>query len=395
MLDSFGRGLRMIWASIKMGLQDQRLLLPSILTVFTNFFFGILLFFFGEENYGGQIAKLVSGNAGASGAAGVPGIASMAGAAGIAGMPGMAGMAGASGMASGMATGMARNIAHAPQQMMHNHAGNIMNHANNMMNLSNVNGPFDMSGFQALGGEFGEALFSQNSLIVLLLVSAWWLTNRFLEGVTTALTYSHLTEGPGSGRFSLACRAVFESLPAILILGVVTFLARNIAKWLRHKRGTGVLGMGVNFLASIVEMFWTLAGHLILPSIVIEGTSFVGAMKRADRIASGNLLTIGVGEVGVDGICRFVSWLVYIAGASAAGGIVYLAMYHHITIAPALIGVGAVLWGLVAIVVTSFSIYIRAAFYTCLYVWAIEAESVAATERVHVRAPAPLAHALA
>jgi hypothetical protein len=142
-------------------------------------------------------------------------------------------------------------------------------------------------------------------------------------------------------------------------------------------------------------MFWTLAGHLILPSIVIEGTSFVGAMKRADRIASGNLLTIGVGEVGVDGICRCVSWLVYAAGAASAGSIVYLAMYHHITIAPPVILAGVVLWGIVAIVITSFSIYIRAAFYTCLYVWAIEAESVAATERQHVRAPAPLAHALA
>jgi hypothetical protein len=366
MLDSFGRGLRMIWASIKMGLKDKRLLLPSILTVFTNFFFGILLFLFGEEKVGGSIGGAVA----SGGMPEIPGIGKLP-------IPALGGAA------------QHMGVGHGTQQLMQ-HA-----HASNIMNMGAVNGPLDMSGFHAMSSQVGDSLFSQNSLIVMCLLSAWWLTNRFLEGVTTALTYSHLTEGPGSGKFSVACKAVFESLPAIIILGVVTFIARNLAKWMRNKRSSGVFGMGLNFLSGIVEVFWTMAGHLILPSIVIEGSSFVGAMKRADRIAQGNLLTIGVGEVGVDGICRLVSWLVYIAGAGAAGAIAYLAVIQHIVIPGPAIAVGAAVWGMVAIVVTSFSIYIRAAFYTCLYVWAIEAESVAHTERVHVRAPAPLAHALA
>ena len=370
MLDSFGRGLKMIWASIKMGMKDQRLLLPSILTVFTNFFFGILLFLFGEDKVGGSVGNAVSSGAG-----------------GVAKIPGMPAIPGLGNL--GAMGGAVKQLGHSPQQLMQ-HA-----HASNIMNMGALNGPLDMSGFHAMGAQVGESLFSQNSLIVMCLLSAWWITNRYLEGVTTALTYSHLTEGPGSGKFSVACKAVFESLPAIIVLGIVTFVARNLAKWLRYKRSTGVFGMGVNFLAGIVEVFWTMAGHLILPAIVIEGSSFVGAMKRADRIAQGNLLTIGVGEVGVDGICRLVSWLVYMAGAGAAGLVAYLGVIQHIPIAPFAIAVGALLWGIVAIVVTSFSIYIRAAFYTCLYVWAIEAESVAHTERVHVRAPAPLAHALA
>ncbi len=373
MLDSFGRGLKMIWASIKMGLKDQRLLLPSVLTVFANFFFAILLFGFGEEKLSANLP-------------------------GLPGLPGLTGASAPSAMA-----GMARGIAHNPQHLLrHGHQPGIMNLAGagsvqpgNIMDLSGVNGPLDMSGFQAMGAQVGDVIFSQNTLIVLGLLCLWWLTNRFLEGVTTALTYSHLTDGPGSGKFSLACRAVFESLPAIIVLGICTFIARNLAKWMRYKRGTGMFGIGVNFLAGIVEVFWTLAGHLILPAIVIEGTSFVGAMKRADRIASGNLLAIGVGEVGVDGICRFVSWIVYLVGAGAAGLVVYLKMFQHTPIPPAVIGLSAVAWACLAIVVTAFSIYIRAAFYTCLYVWAIEAESVAHTERVLVRPPAPLAHALA
>ncbi|MFX4864939.1 hypothetical protein ABTB62_19355, partial [Acinetobacter baumannii] len=91
-------------------------------------------------------------------------------------------------------------------------------------------------------------------------------------------------------------------------------------------------------------------GHLILPAIVIEGSSFIGALKRADRIASGNLLTIGVGEVGVDGICRFVSWLTYLAGV-ALGGAAYYATTQHIPIPPALIGLGVMGWMAAVIVV--------------------------------------------
>src|SRR4030095_3809104 len=182
----------------------------------------------------------------------------------------------------------------------------------------------------------------------------WWLTNRFLEGVTTALVYSHLTEGKGSGTFSQACGAVFQSFPAIIVLGLVTLIAKRIAGWLRNKRNGGFLGFGFNFLAGIVEVFWTLAGHLILPAIVIEGTSFWGGLKRADKIASGNLLTICVGEVGVDVICQLTTWLLYSAGMAGFGYAWYAKIgWQH----PAVIAFGVV-WALSVVVVTALSIYI-------------------------------------
>lgn len=342
----------MIWSSIKMGMQDQRLLWPSILTVFTNFFFGFILIFFGEQ----KIPGMVSANASE---------------------------------VSGHAARNSHHLLHqAPQTLQHLDPAKLLN-------MGSVNGPLDMSGFQALSGQVSDVVTSQASLGVMGILAVWWLTNRFLEGVTTALTYSHLTEGPGSGRFLTACRAVAESLPAIIMLGAVTFIARNIAKFMRKKRGSGIFGFGIDFLAGVVEVFWTLAGHLILPAIVIEGSSFVGALKRADRIASGNLLTIGVGEIGVDGICRMASWFTYLVGVSLGGAAYYLHAFQGVTIPPALIGMGVLSWGFMVILVTSFSIYIRAAFYTCLYVWAIESEAVAATERVRVAPPGPLAAALA
>jgi hypothetical protein len=350
MFESFGRGFRMIWASIKMGWQDKRLLLPSILTVFTNLIFGTLLVLQGMERVQHPAAP------------------------GATGMPGMPGMTGMPGMG-------------APAMPTHGLLQHGQHQIGQIVGMTGLNGPLDQSGFSALSG-----FANTESMIVFgSLMAMWWLTNRFLEGVTTALVYTHLTEGSGSGKFGQACSAVLSSLPALAMLGIATFIAKKLAGWLRDRKGSGVFGFGFSFLASVVEVFWTLAGHLILPAIVIEGTSFVGGLKRADKIAQGNLITIGVGEVGVDAICKGFSYLVYLAGM---GGFGY-AYYIHMPFTAPIVVIGGLLWAALVVLVTAMSIYIRAAFYTCLYAWAIDAEAVQATERVRVKPPEALAAALA
>jgi hypothetical protein len=306
MFSSAFKGLKMIFASLKMAVQDINLVLPSVLTVFSNLGFGVLLLL------------------------------------------------------------KARELASVP----------------NVMQMGTLNGSFDPSGFGYLAG-----YINQKSVLVFAgLIIAWWITNRFLEGVTSMLVYAHLTQGSSSGRFLSSCAAVFASLPAILVLGAATFVARRLAGFLQRFRG-GLFGL----LGSMFSIFWTMAGHLILPAVVIEGTSFIGGLKRAEQIASGNLIAIGVGEVGVDGLCRFFSWLTYLAGA---GGFAY-AMYHAIPLNSQAALLGAVVWALVVVAVTALSIYLRAAFFTCLYVWATDAEAVHASERTGVRPPSPLATALA
>lgn len=331
MLESFGRGLKMIGASIRMGWRDKRLLMPSFLTVLTNFFFGTLLllqgigFFQGNASTGQHIAK-----------------------------------------GSHMLLRQIQN--------------------GNWTQVGGLNGAFDQGGW-------GAQSFSGNgecAWLAAAILAVWWLTNRFLEGVTTGLVYSHLTEGPGSGKFSIACQAVFASMPAIIWLGFVTFLCKTIASWLRGKQSPGVFGFSLGFLANLVQVFWTLAGHLILPAIVIEGSSFWGALKRADKMASGNLLTIGFGEVGVDALFSGITWLLGACGV----GVFYFAFAQGF-LQTALFAMAACVWAFSVILITAISIYIRAAFYTCLYVWAIEAESVTEMERRHIRPPAPLAAALA
>jgi len=334
MFDSIGRGFRLIWASIKMGWHDKRLMLPSIITVVSNIFFAILLYLQAKTSFGGksEVANKF--------------------------------------MAQG--------------QSLLQGGGN----AHGFAGLTGLNGPMDPTGLGA--GMSGVS--SENAMAVTGILCVWWLTNRFLEGVTTALVYSHLTEGRGSGKFGAAASAVFTSLPAIIMLGLVTLIAKRIAGWLRNKQGAGgMFGFGFNFLAGIIEVFWTLAGHMILPAIVIEGTSFWGALKRADRIAQGNLLTIGVGEVGVDVICRVTSGIVYAIGLGGFG----LAYFAQMSVTSPAMVITGIAWAALVLVITALSIYIRAAFYTCLYVWAITAEEVEEAMRAEIAPPAPLAAALA
>jgi len=335
MFESIGRGWKMIAASIRMGWQEKRLLLPSFLTVLGNFIFISLLFCQGMLFMHGQ---------------------------------------------PGTSQHIAANSHHLLQHLQ----------PNQLTQIGGLNGIFDQSGWGTEDMDWASG--SQAGWLALLIITLWWLTNRFLEGVTTALVYSHLTEGPGSGKFSIACQAVFASLPAIIWLGLATFIARTIARSLRGKQAAGaaVFGFSLSFLASLVQVFWTLASHLILPAIVIEGTSFWGALKRADKMASGNLLTIGFGEVGVDAICTGIFWLV--ASCGIAG--FYYAQTQGILLSPLCL-TAACAWIVLVILITAMSIYIRAAFYTCLYVWAIEAEAVTEMERHHIRPPAPLAQALA
>jgi hypothetical protein len=231
----------------------------------------------------------------------------------------------------------------------------------------------------------GEVCWSAAALF-----AVWWLINRFLEGVTTAMVYSHLTAGPKSGKFSLAARAVLDSAWALILLGVTTFIANRIARFLKNRQGATTMGFGLGFLAGIIQIFWTLAGHLILPAIVIEGCGFMAALKRADKIASGSLLTIGFGEVGIDKVGDFSTALMGALGIGIFGYAYTSGMLGSMLFLSA-----AFAWVCLVVVMTASFMYIRSAFYTCLYVWAVESEAATVTERRKVAPPAPLAAALA
>lgn len=215
MLESFTRGFRMIWASIKMGWQDKRLMIPSILTVFTNALFSCIFFLDGIKQMGRQ----------------------------------------AGGVAGAMTQGGAAHGAHGPavgaNMPTHGMLGGVPS-AGSVGQMLNLNGRSDMSGVESFNFDALAGLFTtDNIIIVTSLMMVWWLTNRIMEGITSALVYSHLTDGKGSGKFSEAISAVFQSLPAIIVLGMVTLIAKKIAGFLRKGNHGGFLGAGFNMLAGM------------------------------------------------------------------------------------------------------------------------------------------------
>jgi hypothetical protein len=321
-----------------MGWQDKRLLLPSLIMVFTNFLFGILLLY-----QGSLVVQKAHGGG---------------------------------------------------QPVLSHHRSHHLNGQSPLNSLdfgkiaqmNGLNGTFDQSGWasQTVSGSAENVFWGAT------IAGLWWLTTMFFEGVTIALVYSHLTEGPRSGNFLIASEAVLASMPAIIQLGIVTVIAKRIVGFLRGKRGAGPFGISFGFFVGMIQVFWTIAGHLILPAIVIEGLSFWGALKRADKVASGSLLTIGFGEVGVEAISGACTWGVGLIGAAGLGYAAYLGLAQS-----SIFLLAALIWACLAVVVIASFLYIKAAFYTCLYVWAIEAEAATVHERDEIRPPAPLAHALA
>ncbi len=322
----------MILASFELGLNDPRILIPSFVMVFMNFFYCALLLIQCKLKVGPQVETY--------------------------------------------ATGFHKLT---PHTFSHSQTLHAVSHAANSGAFENFNPSL-----------LGQYFNLQDCFVYLAIIATWWLTNIILEGITTAMVYTNLTEGPNKASFGLALQGVLQSLPALIVLGLVTLVAKRLVGWLRHHRGSGVLGFGIDFIAGIVEVFWTMAGHLILPAIIIEGNSFWDAMKRADQIAQGNIITIGFGEVEVEGLCKIMNFFIMVmAGISA------LSMYFNHPQLQSLAFVGSVvMWASLVVGSAALTIYLRCAFYACLYVWAIEAEQVPSTNRNSIAPPGPLAQAM-
>jgi len=136
-------------------------------------------------------------------------------------------------------------------------------------------------------------------------------------------------------------------------------------------------------VGGIVDRVWAVLTFLILPAIVLEDLPLTKAANRARDLHARGLLGIAVGEIGVVLLSKVIGFI----GALAAAGIgVWL--FFAGAIGPVLaIAAGA----LVLAVVMAFTSYIRTAYYTCLFLWAVETET--AGEQAVV--PRPIATALA
>jgi len=137
-------------------------------------------------------------------------------------------------------------------------------------------------------------------------------------------------------------------------------------------------------LASLVDSAWTVLSYLLMPIIMIEDVGMGAALRRAKEIHSRGLLQLAVGEVGLRAIAGLSAFAV--VGVLGLAG--FLIMPHSL---PGIIALGSVA-ALLLVAIGVLNAFARGAYYTCLYLWAVEVERAGDPARAMV--PAPLATAL-
>jgi hypothetical protein len=198
----------------------------------------------------------------------------------------------------------------------------------------------------------------------------------FFNGVTVNMVAVQL-EG-GTPRVGEGAKAAAKNIVAIVFLSLVSTIVDQIVRAVREE--SGLVG---RILAGIVQAVWTTVTFLLLPAIIIEDAGFVQAMKRVRALHKNNLLLIGVGEVGV----RAVSGLIGLVWSLLIFGVVYAA-FSVIGGTGALV-LSLVVGGALFAAFVAFATFVRMAYYTCLYLWAVD------VERKGESAPAPLPLAIA
>ncbi len=213
---------------------------------------------------------------------------------------------------------------------------------------------------------------------VILIVAAFvgYLVTYFFTAMTVHLVDVHL-RGEDAQLGSAFADSV-RNFGGITALAVATLVVSLIASAIRGNQRRGLRDMA----ADTVERGWLAITYLLLPIMILEDIPFMRAADRARALHRHNLLQIVVGELGLMLTARVISFTVTIIGIGAAVGMFFLA--------PVLLPLGIGIALLLFVLASAFTAYVRTAFYTCLYLWAVAMETVSED----VPAPAPLQPAL-
>lgn len=198
----------------------------------------------------------------------------------------------------------------------------------------------------------------------------------FFNGMTVNMIDVHLKGGTPS--VAEGAKDAAKNFGAIVFLSIISTVVDQIVRAIRSE--SSIVG---RLVAGVVEAVWTTMTFLLLPAIIIEDAGFGQAMKRVRALHKGNMLLIGLGEVGVRGVTGLIGFLWFLL----IFGVVY-ASFSVVGGTPALVISFVVGGGMFALFV-AFSTYLRMAYYTCLYLWAAD------VERQGQSAPAPLPLAIA
>ncbi len=198
----------------------------------------------------------------------------------------------------------------------------------------------------------------------------------FFCGITVNMIDYHLRGG--EPKVGAGAKVAGKNFLALVYLAIVSSIIDTFARMARSE--DSIFG---RIIAGIVESIWTTLSFLLLPAIIIENAGFGDAMKRVRALHKGNMLLIGLGEVGVRGVTGLIGFLWFLL----IFGVIYLDVTLLHGTAAAIVGVTVA--GSMFALYAAFSTYLRMAYYTCLYLWAIDVEKQGA------EAPAPLPLAIA
>jgi len=203
----------------------------------------------------------------------------------------------------------------------------------------------------------------------------------FFQGMTVNMVDAHLEGNEVS--VSEAFRDARQNFLAIVFLAVISTIVSILTRAIRgDDEGAGsIVG---RIVAGIIESVWTVLTFLMLPAIIIEDIGIRDALSRVRALHKGNLLLVGVGEVGVRAISNLLGFVVTLAIV----GVVYVSLEVVGGTAGTVMAIG--LGGTMLALFTAFSIFVRMAYYTSLYLWAVKVEK----EGADAPAPLPLARAL-
>ena len=219
--------------------------------------------------------------------------------------------------------------------------------------------PRDASDVERRGNESKTRKYVQYAFDAAAVFGALFI-NYFFTAMTISLVHAHLMGK--DARVGEALGVVTRRIGGIFLLAVVATLVEIAASLARDKKGRET------FVSAAIKRLWTVASFLILPAIVIENFSLWRALKRAREIAAKNLLVVAVGEVAVGLVGNFIGFLGIVSGVVVG--------YFTWTVLPTPIFVPISAGGVVIIFTIAFVSFVKVAYYTCLYVNAVETARV-------------------
>jgi len=246
--------------------------------------------------------------------------------------------------------------------------------------------------------QFGQIIMG---ILGLLMIFVQYVITYLFSAMTVYLIYGYLAEGDGrmDRAWAIVRRDFFDILSLALVSTFVTWL-RNTAR--NNRRGSNLFGNVVTGILRVssgaLEALWLETSYLVLPAMVIDDLTLKDGLQRIWNITKQNLLLVGVGFVGVRWVTGLIGFVLgfsgFMAALAIAGGAIYVTNgFGAISIAA--IALGAFLFFAFVVIASVISSYTNAAYHTCLYLWAREAEKAqAAGQDIHVTAPMPLAAVL-